>query len=268
MRSRLNRIRNISNSQNLNIQIIKKNKERAESIKERLDEVNDILSLSEFYVNSLHNILITTKDKYSKYQKLRVNFAENSLRENIDILFPDRGFTPRIDYEFSRNKVKSSLVLLDSRGNTRTPKITEGGFLQQLIGYTSAISILRLLNSKTFYIDEAFSQASSENKEIMQNIIHGYTVNDNIQTILISQSPECYYQLPRREFTLSYKNGEAYLESVEDYESEFIPNTDLGFMESPNNDERDLNNDNLNSDMYDLNYNDSLDSLINLEDLD
>ena len=213
----------MANSQNLNIQIIKKNKERADALKEKLDSVNDVISLSEFYVNSLHNILITTKDKYSKYQKLRVNFAENSLKENIDILFPDRGFTPIINYEFSRNNVKTSLVLKDSSGNTRTPKITEGGFLQQLIGYTSAISILRLLNSKTFYIDEAFSQASSENKEAMQNIIHGYTKNDGIQTILISQSPECYYQLPRREFKLEFRDGKCVLASVEDYDVEFTP---------------------------------------------
>lgn len=223
MRTRLNRIRNMANSQNLNIQIIKKNKERADALKEKLDSVNEIISLSEFYVNSLHNILITTKDKYSKYQKLRVNFAENSLKENIDILFPDRGFSPVINYEFSRNNVKSSLVLVDKNGNTRTPRITEGGFLQQLIGYTSAISILRLLNSKTFYIDEAFSQASSENKEAMQNIIHEYTKNDKIQTILISQSPECYYQLPRREFHLEFVDGRAVLSSVKDYDVEFIP---------------------------------------------
>lgn len=233
MRARLNRIRNMANSQNLNIQIIKKNKERADSLKAKLDSVNEVISLSEFYVNSLHNILITTKDKYSKYQKLRVNFAENSLKENMDILFPDRGFTPIINYEFSRNNVKTSLVLVDKNGNTRTPKITEGGFLQQLIGYTSAISILRLLNSKTFYIDEAFSQASSENKEAMQNIIYGYTKNDKIQTILISQSPECYYQLPRREFNLEFRDGKAVLASVKDYEVEFTPTIEDVDVELP-----------------------------------
>lgn len=223
----------MANSQNLNIQIIKKNKERADSLKAKLDSVNEVISLSEFYVNSLHNILITTKDKYSKYQKLRVNFAENSLKENMDILFPDRGFTPIINYEFSRNNVKTSLVLVDKNGNTRTPKITEGGFLQQLIGYTSAISILRLLNSKTFYIDEAFSQASSENKEAMQNIIYGYTKNDKIQTILISQSPECYYQLPRREFNLEFRDGKAVLASVKDYEVEFTPTIEDVDVELP-----------------------------------
>lgn len=223
MRNRLNSIRNVANAQNLNINIIKNNKKRADSLQEKLDSVNEVISLSEYYRDVLHNILVTTKDKYSKYQKLRVNFAENSLKENIDLLFPDRGFDPIINYEFSRNNVKSSLILVDKNGNKRTPRITEGGFLQQLIGYTSAISILRLLGSKTFYIDEAFSQASSKSKESMQNIIYNYTKNDGIQTILISQSPECYQDLPRREFRLKYNNGSCVMESVEDFDIEFIP---------------------------------------------
>lgn len=221
MRTRLNRIRNVANAQNVQINIIKNNKERADSLKEKLDSVNEIISLSEFYADSLKNIMITTKDKYADYQKARVGFAENSLKENIDFLFPERGFSPIIDYQFSRNNVKCSLTLTDKNGNRRRPKITEGGFLQQLIGYTSAISILRLLNSKTFYIDEAFSQASSENKEAMQNIIYNYTKEDKIQTILISQSSECYHQLPRREFTLEFKHDRCHLKSVKDYDLEF-----------------------------------------------
>ena len=221
MRSRLNRIRNVANSQNLNISIIKNNKERSDSLKARLDSIDEVISLSNFYANSLHNILITTRDKYAEYQRNRVGFAENSLKENIDFLFPDRGFTPIIDYEFSRNNVKCSLTLRDKNNNIRKPKITEGGFLKQLIGYTSAISILRLLGSKTFYIDEAFSQASSDSKDAMQNIIYNYTKNDGIQTILISQSPECYYQLPRREFRLEFLNDKCHLKSVQDFDLEF-----------------------------------------------
>lgn len=235
MRSRLNRIRNIANAQNVNVNIIKNNKQRADSLREKLNSIEEIISLSEHYANMLNNINTTTKDKYSQYQKDRVGFAENSLKENIDFLFPERGFVPIIDYKFSRNNVKCSLILKDKYGNKRKPKINEGGFLQQLIGYTSAISILRLLNSKTFYIDEAFSQASSDNKEAMQDIIYNYTVGDGIQTILISQSSECYHQLPRREFRLKFKDNKCYLDSVEDFNLEYVPT--LGNVEELENGE-------------------------------
>lgn len=223
MRARLSRIRNVASNQNLNIQIIKNNKAKADSLKSQLSSLEEVISLAEIYVNNLHNIQVTAKNKYAEYQKLRVGFAENSLKENIDFLFPDRGFTPVIDYEFSRNNVKCSLSLIDAKGNRRTPKITEGGFLQQLIGYTSAISILRLLGSKSFYIDEAFSQASTESKEAMQDILYNYTKNDGIQTILISQSSDCYDKLPRREFKLKFNNGICSLDSVEDFDLDFIP---------------------------------------------
>lgn len=221
MRTRLNRIRNVANAQKVNVEIIKSNKARADSIKAELNKVEELYSLAEIYSNNLHNILITTKNKYAEYQKLRVSYAENALKENIDFLFPDRGFVPVIDYEFSRNNVKCSLSLVDAGGNPRTPKITEGGFLQQLIGYTSAISILSLLGSKTFYIDEAFSQASADSKDAMQDIIYNYTKKDGVQTILISQSSECYDDLPRREFHLKFKDGVCSLDAIKDYDLEF-----------------------------------------------
>lgn len=228
MRKRLSRIMNSANAQNLNVNIIKNNKARADSLQRKLSDVEDLINVSTQYLAMLENIEVTTKSQYADYQKSRIGFAEQSLKENIDYLFADRGFIPVIDYSFSRNNVKCSLILKDKDGNTRNPRITEGGFLKQLIGYTSSISILRLLNSKTFFIDEAFSQASSDSKEAMQAIIYNYTIKNGIQTILISQSSECYYQLPRREFRLDFENGHTVLKSVEDFDSDFDP-TVLGF---------------------------------------
>ena len=57
----------------------------------------------------------------------------------------------------------------------------------------------------------------------MQDILYNYTKNDGIQTILISQSSDCYDKLPRREFKLKFNNGICSLDSVEDFDLDFIP---------------------------------------------
>ena len=263
MRRRLSRIMNMANAQNLNVNIIKNNKERADALQTKLNSVKDLINVSIQYLSILENIEVTTKSQYAEYQKSRIGFAEESLKENIDYLFADRGFTPVIDYSFSRNNVKCSLTLKDKEGNVRNPRITEGGFLKQLIGYTSSISILRLLNSKTFFIDEAFSQASSDSKEAMQAIIYNYTVKNGIQTILISQSSECYYQLPRREFRLAFENGHTVLKSVEDFDSDFDPSV-LGFGETDDN----QISETFDATVSDNNLMNSLPSGVSLDDLE
>ena len=73
--------------------------------------------------------------------------------------------------------------------------------MKDLIAFTSAIKVLELVGSKTFYIDEAFSHASLSNKEKMGNVIGSY-IDEGLQMILISQSAECYQNLPRKEFYL------------------------------------------------------------------
>lgn len=220
-RSRLNKIRNRCSALHHTVEGLKKNQERADELRDKVEYLDRYLSLNSTYVELLTNILLKTRDRYSKYQQDRIKFLEVSLESNINFLFPDRGFTPHIDYDIYRNKIKSKLVLVDPDKNVRTPEITEGDFLQQLVGYTSAISILRLLNCKTFFIDEAFSNASGASKDKMQPIIYNYTVKDGLQTIMISQSNECYADLPRREFHLEYKNGECKLVDVIDYDLEY-----------------------------------------------
>ena len=212
---------------------IKVNNARAASLQEEIDELNQYIELGSVYSSVLHNTLTVTKDKYSKFQSSRIKFLEVALEDNISYLFPDRGFIPKIEYEIFRNKIISKLTLIDTDKNVRFPEITEGDFLQQLIGYTSSITILKLLKCKTFYIDEAFSNASGKSKEKMQPIIYDYTAKDGLQTIMISQSSECYEDLPRREFRLNYDDGQCKLIKTIDYNLDY-DNSDL--EESKNKD--------------------------------
>lgn len=253
-RERLNKLRNRANNLYCTVQDLKSNKARYDSLKSQVDSLNGFIELASTYNSVLHNTMIATRDKYSKYQQDRIKFLEIALESNINYLFPDRGFTPKINYEIFRNKIKSELILIDPDRNIRTPEITEGDFLKQLIGYTSSISILELLNCKTFYIDEAFSNASSLSKEKMQPIIYKYTKENNLQTIMISQSNECYLDLPRREFLLEFINNECKLIDVIDYDIEFNPSD---FEESL--DVLTTENSELNSE--DLDYLGSIDNL-------
>lgn len=223
MSKRLDEIRASVSALASEVKLAESDNLKIKQIEDELEVLNAKASLMSRYIRSTHNILLATKDAYSEYQKSRIAFIEISLKDNIDALFPKRNFTPIIDYTMYRNQIRSLLILKDPKGNTRYPDITEGGFLQQLIGYTSAMSILKLLGSKVFYIDEAFSNASEKSKEEMQSIIYGYTELDGLQTIMISQSSKTYEGLPRREFHLEFDNeaDEAKLVKVKDYNPVF-----------------------------------------------
>ena len=205
-RDRLNSLRTKHTEMGNRINIILERNKASLRMKARLDSTINYLELAVPYRDTCELILNTTKSTYSSYQEGRVKFIENSLDEVIAELFPKFTFKTDLDYSVFRNKIQCDLRLIDAHNNIRYPRITEGGFMKQLIGFCSAIKIMQLMGAKTFLLYEAFSNASSLNKEKMAEIIKGY-LDSGIQLILISQSSECYDTLPRREFTLD-TNGE------------------------------------------------------------
>lgn len=115
--------------------------------------------------------------------------------------------------------MRSELVFVDDKSNVRYPRITEGGFMKQLIGFVSAIKVIQLIGAKTLFMDEAFSNASAKKKEQVAQVINEY-LKEGLQLILISQSPECYDTLPRREFRLNTVKKLCVLTDVRDYDGE------------------------------------------------
>lgn len=206
MRNRLNSLRTAYINNVKELEVIKANNKRGKYLRESLDKVDSYLDLAPRYVSVLNTIVATTKDEYSKYQESRVKFIEHSLEEILHILFPSESFTPKLNYSIERNNIKCELVFIDNQGNVRHPRITEGDFMKDLIAFTSAIKVLELLGSKTFYIDEAFAHASLSNKEKMGDIIGSY-LKEGLQMIMISQSAECYNNLTRKEFYLEKYNN-------------------------------------------------------------
>lgn len=198
------------------LESLKASNQRAEYVRNEIAKIDNYLDIAGPYKDALNKIRVLTEDKYGAFQKNRVAFVENSLAENIELLFPKFNFIPKISYSFERNCMKSELLLQDARGNFRYPRLTEGKFMQQLIGFTSAINVLELLGADTFYIDEAFSNASMNNKEKMSDVLESYH-RRGIQMILISQSPECYSALSRREFHLENNGDFCVVTKVEDF---------------------------------------------------
>lgn len=216
-RSKLRSLRDKSSNLALEIERDRTINQRVDYLKEQISDLDNFLGLAVPYCDSLVKLSKLTKDTYADYQQGRIKFIEDSLEEVISELFPNSNFRPRIRYTHYRNEIRSELVLIDQQGYERFPRITEGGFMKQLIGFSSAIKVLELVGSKTFYLDEAFSNASATKKEQMANII-SKCLDNGLQLILISQSPECYDSLPRREFILDTKNNRCVLTDVRDYD--------------------------------------------------
>lgn len=217
---------------NENSNIIRNNKYAKERYEECNREYVDVITkldeakeLKVIYNNLMH----FTNEAYTEYKNKRNNLLEMSIGNSIDRLFVEEDFTPRITSYPYNGKILTKLELISSDGDglnlgeedIRVPKYSEGGFLQQLIGYSSSMTILELLGSKTLLIDEAFSNASDNKRNAMQQILYEHSVVKGIQIIVVSQSDALYKDLPRRQFNLNrnFKTKVTYLESVTDYES-------------------------------------------------
>lgn len=125
----------------------------------------------------------------------------NYITEEIAKIFPNEGYTAKINYDYkNRNKV-ATLSLIDLKGHESSPEICEGLLLQYLISYSVVIAIAKALNISNLYIDEAFGAASSDNLPKIGDRIKD-SVADGIQTLMITQREELYADIPRREIVL------------------------------------------------------------------
>ena len=212
-------LRNLHQNKMYEYERNKLSNERIGSLEKELNKINSKLNIITGYRVALSSIIACTKDRYGKYQTAKLEFIEDSLSDVINLIFPDTGLTPKISTTDKRNLMRSELLLVDSNGNVRYPRITEGGFMKQLIGFVSAIKVIQLIGANTLFMDESFSDASSVKKEQVTSVINEY-LKEGLQLILISQYPECYDKLPRREFILKSVDGCCKLMDVVDYEGE------------------------------------------------
>lgn len=177
--------------------------ERYEEIQGKLDDLAVMHNKVSTYKHVLDLVLTRAKSESTDYKKRRLAFLTEEIRTNMDYIFPNESFIPRIEPSIYRGKEICKLKLEDSLGNLRNPAITEGGLAQQLISFSSSLAVVLLKGGKIFYIDEAFANSSDDNRYKLGLILNKYIKKHKKQIILISQSSQLYEYVDRREIKLS-----------------------------------------------------------------
>lgn len=176
---------------------------------ERLDLENELQETTalQTYTNQIKLANKTLHDKvYNEdkaFKQRRLNFLSSVVTEYISEVFPDRGFTAKLECTFSYGDVNPNLKLFDRLQRQRIITLQEGMFLQSLISYAATIGMIESLGVKILYSDEAFSVSDPENLGKVAELKRFLLGRIN-QIIEIEQSNAGYKNLPRREIHLEY----------------------------------------------------------------
>lgn len=216
MHNRLSNLTSLCVRKRCEIDEIKRENARVEYLNLRIQNTTEANSNLTNYIKTLDNILLRSKEQDIKYKNDRIGSIEDNVKDGIDLIYPNDDFGVKITYSNERNKSRSRLHLIDSEGYTRNPKNTEGGLMKQLIGFSSSMSVVTLLNTMKFYIDEAFGAGSPENRAKVGQIINNF-LNKEVQMFLVSQSPEVYQDIPRREIHLIRERNQTRVREVIDW---------------------------------------------------
>lgn len=169
--------------------------EETERSRKKLEEdKSELMGRIEEVKSYKQNAMIINKvamKEYMSYRKRRIEFLDSKITDNVERIFPQDGFVSKIEYDTSYGKENAYVTLIDRNGFKMIPKYANGGLLKELIGFTSAVSLLDCLGSNTFFFDEAFGMSSIDNKEELGKLVSEQS-NKGVQMFLISQSPELY----------------------------------------------------------------------------
>lgn len=182
--------------------------EVAEETNRKYDEYHDkyfkltkSMNLGVIYRTRLENLLLRCKTEYSKFREDRLSFLEEAIQESFDSIFPDEKIIPKLEYEPYRGKnvAKLKLIVPDGYGGESTLQSKNASGLQkQLISFLGAVTVCDLLGLNKIFIDEAFGNSSTENKQKLGKILQVYS-ESGMQVFLISQDVSLYQDLTRRE---------------------------------------------------------------------
>lgn len=212
----INDLRNNTNSLQIEYSTTKVKKESRDRLVAKLDYLLEKKKDLEKYKNDLVTINKVAVKEYREYRCRRIDFLNNTITSNIQKIFPYEGYKSRIVYETKYNNSNAYVTLLDKNGNVRIPKYSEGGLLKELIGFTSAISVLECLDSNTFLFDEAFGMASKNNKPKLGDMLNN-CINNGVQMFLVSQTSDLYDGLNCRKIYLERDavTNQTYVSKVE-----------------------------------------------------
>lgn len=173
--------------------------EKLQSDLEKLQSLNtDINTLKNIF--SMFLKILATED--NAFKKKRLRYLEAYIDRNLEIIFPNEGFKSKIYFDYSYNKQKVALYLIDRYGKVRIPSVCEGSLLQQLIGFSAAVGIVECLGANKLFMDEAFSASSMENLTKISALLKKL-IEEDFQILIIEQKNDIFKDLTRREINIA-----------------------------------------------------------------
>lgn len=221
IKERIKHVENKITSKELYIANAKENNKNCEIYSRQYKEINELIADIEIHKNQLINILKISKLKDTEYREKRLSYLENYILENLQYIFPDEYLIPKIMTPQKYGVNRTKLVLVDALGMERSTENCAGGLMQQLISYSSAVSVTQLCGCNTFFIDEAFGNSSISNKSLVGNLLKRY-IDNGQNVIMITQDPLLYESINRREIHLVKELGETKVEKCFDVEVDNI----------------------------------------------
>ena len=196
----------------------KKTNEQLTNLKARLNQVLELKNEVEQSYYDFDLLAKICKEEDKNYKNRRLAFIENNIEKDIDLIFPNEGFKPKISCDVKYNNDTAVFTLLSRTGRVSTQKKSEGRLCRQLISFSATKVISECFNLNKLYIDEAFTASSRENLTKISGILKT-ALDAGKQIILIEQEDGSYKDLPRREISIE-KNPlslETQIVSVKDY---------------------------------------------------
>lgn len=135
-----------------------------------------------------------------EFKNRRLDYLSDRITENINRLFPTRGFRVKIECDLNRG-MKAKLKLFTKLGKERLVHMSEGKFFQSLVSYSSSTSIIESTGTDKLYLDEAFAVSDPENLVEVSHLV-GDLLGRMNQITMIEQTSVGYKNLPRREIHL------------------------------------------------------------------
>lgn len=175
---------------------------KRETISVKLRRAEDSLDEIEIELDHMKIYKKLLDREEGSYKEKRTSFMESQIEESIARIFPTRNYSVKLTIKPFRGKLRASLTLRDKFGRISKPKMGEGKFCQQLIGFSASSAISKTYKVDKVLTDEAFSASSPENLSKVGDILKDL-IESGLQIILVEQQTEVYKDLPRREFLLS-----------------------------------------------------------------
>lgn len=177
-------LKEISSKLNVLSAELKSAQTRKVSTKRKYTELNALLSTQ----RDAHDIL--QKSSKLLYSNLSIKLG-NVITEGLRLVWPEEGYTFRIDFVERRNTIEADLYLEDAHGYVYSPLDATGGGVADLISLLLRITYITLSPYDNVIIaDEILKFLDKERIGLACKFVHTLCTNMKFQLIAVTHIPE------------------------------------------------------------------------------